>query len=179
MQSVGTLDAAFLLRPSDKVVSKRKKIKGLRRLEVLSGNYVGVIDDKSRVTIPAKLRMEIGERVVLTRGVDKCISIFTPEAFEDYKADYIENNRKSRKSARRLIRFLVGFSHTLVIDKQGRVILPQDLIDYAGIEKEIVCVGCIDTIELWSKHGWDAEMSPESFDPDELMESLEALSGEG
>jgi MraZ protein len=140
---------------------------------VFSGNHSNNIDDQNRVIIPVKQRQELGERVIVTRGVDRCLNIFTPEAWDDYRAEYIENNRKSKKDVRRLVRFLVGYSHELTIDRQGRINIPQDLIDYAGFEKEVLFVGCIDFIELWSKQIWDEEMDPSSFDPDELMESLE------
>jgi MraZ protein len=141
---------------------------------MFSGSYSNSIDEKNRVIVPVKHREELGPRVVVTRGVDQCLNIFTPAAWDEYRREYIENNRKSKQDTRRLIRFLVGQAHDLPVDRQGRINLPKNLVEYAGIEKEIVFVGCIDSIELWSKEILDDEMSPSSFNPRELMESLDA-----
>ena len=145
---------------------------------MLTGSYTGTIDNKGRVFIPAKLRNSFGERVWVVKGIDACLYIFTQESWSDFMEDYITNRTLKDAKARKLQRFMLGGSRELDIDKQGRINLPQDQLDYAGVEKDVMFVGCIDRIELWSAEAYEKEMDPDNMQPDELMRDAEEAEGE-
>ena len=136
---------------------------------MLIGCYFNTIDSKGRVFIPTKLRYSLGERICLIKGVDGCINIFTQEAWTDYAGKYIINRTYKDEKARQLRRFILGGSRELEIDKQGRINLPQDLIEYAKIEKDVVFVGVGDLIELWGAEAYEKEMGPDNLNPKEIM----------
>jgi len=146
---------------------------------MLTGSYFNTIDVKGRVIIPTKLRYGLGERIWLVRGIDRCLYIFTQDEWNAYTSRYINNRSMTDARARRLQRFTLGGSHELEIDRQGRINLPQNLIDYAGIEKDVVFVGCTNRIEVWSTEVYERDMSPDTLDPDELMHyAAEAAGGD-
>jgi len=136
---------------------------------MFTGSYYNTIDIKGRVFIPTKLRYSLGERIWLVKGIDTCLYIFTQEAWAEFTDEYVKKRSLKDGKARKLQRFVLGGSRELEIDKQGRINLPQDQIEYAGIEKDVVFVGCNDRIELWSDEGYRKEMSAENLNPDELM----------
>jgi len=136
---------------------------------MLTGSYFNTIDVKGRVIIPTKLRYELGERVWLVKSTDPCLYIFTPKEWDDYTNQYINNRSMTDPKARKLQRFTLGSSYELEIDRQGRINIPQNLIDYAGIEKDVVLIGCSNRIEVWSAEANEEDMSPENLYPDELM----------
>ena len=136
---------------------------------MLTGSYFNTIDAKGRVIIPNKLRYSLGERIWLARGIDPCLYIFTPKEWENYAEQYINNRSMTDANARRLQRFTLGGAHELDIDRQGRINLPQNLIDYAGLEKDVVFIGCPNRIEIWSAAAYENDMS--DLNPDALMRS--------
>ena len=146
---------------------------------MLTGSYFNSIDVKGRVFIPAKLRYSLGERVWLVKGIDTCLYIFTQESWSDFMDSYITNRTMKDAKSRKLQRFILGGSRELEIDRQGRINIPQDQIEYAGIEKDVVLVGCADRIELWSAEAYEKEMAKENLNPDELMrDAADAEGGE-
>jgi MraZ protein len=146
---------------------------------MLTGSYFNTVDDKSRIAIPAKLRYELGERVWLVKGIDTCLYVFTQDGWADFKDEYITNLKMTDTNARRLQRFILGGSREFEIDKQGRINLPQDHKDYAGIEKDVVFLGCGNRIELWPLDAYEKEIDPANLNPDELMSSVaSAAAGE-
>ena len=128
-------------------------IRGYRQKGMLTGNYFNTIDAKGRVFVPTKLRYELGERIWLVKGIDACLYIFTQEGWAAFTGEYVNNRTLKDAKARRLQRFVLGGSRELEIDRQGRVNLPQDHMDYAGIVRDVVFVGCADRIDgpgVWS-----------------------------
>jgi len=138
---------------------------------MLTGSFFNTIDAKGRVVIPTRLRYGLSERVWLVRGIDPCLYIFTQKEWDDYTDKYINNRSMTDAKARKLQRFTLGGSHELEIDRQGRINLPQNLIDYARIEKDVVFIGCTNRIEVWSEAAYEEDMSPDNLEPDELMKS--------
>ncbi|MDR3364795.1 MAG: division/cell wall cluster transcriptional repressor MraZ [Clostridiales Family XIII bacterium] len=145
---------------------------------MFTGNYFNTIDAKGRVFIPTKLRFSLGERVWLVKGVDACLYILTEGAWREFTAEYITKLTLKDAKARKLQRFFLGNSREVEIDKQGRVNLPQDHIEYAAIEKDVVFVGCGERIELWGAESFGKEMDPKAFDPDELMRGAAGITDE-
>jgi len=139
------------------------------REKMPTGTYFNNIDVKGRIIIPQKLRYSLGERIWLAKGVDPCLYIFTQQDWDDFKSRYINDLSMTDAKARRLQRFMLGGAHELEIDRQGRVNIPQNLIDYAGIGKEVAIIGCPNRIEVWSSEAYEKDMSPDNLDPNELM----------
>lgn len=129
--------------------------------------------------IPNKYRVYLGERIWLAKGVDGCLNIFTQSAWEEYARKYIMNRSLTDEKARQLIRFALGGSRELEIDRMGRINLPQDHIEFAGIEKEVVFVGFGDYIELWGKDAFGKKADPANLDLSGLMHDAEVAAGEG
>ncbi len=117
------------------------------------GEYSHTIDSKGRLIIPSKFREELGESFVLTRGMDGCLSIYSQEAWDAFERKLAELPLTSRE-ARTFTRFFVSGATGCELDKQGRILVPATLREYAGLDKDVILAGNIDRIEVWSKERW-------------------------
>ncbi|MCL1895176.1 MAG: division/cell wall cluster transcriptional repressor MraZ [Clostridiales bacterium] len=145
---------------------------------MLTGCYFNTIDSKGRALIPNKLRYRLGERIWLVKGIDKCLYIFTQEEWLAFTDRYLNNLTLKDAKSRMLQRFILGGSREIEIDGQGRINLPQDHIDYAGINKDAVFVGCGKLVELWAAEEYEKATGPDSVKPDELMRDATETVGE-
>jgi MraZ protein len=118
------------------------------------GEYQHRIDPQSRVAIPARYREEFRAGIYLTRGFDQCVWAFSTAEWESYSSRYAAMSPNSR-IARTLRRRVFGSTFDLELDRQGRVVLPQPLRQYAGLQEEVVIVGAGTWLELWDKARWD------------------------
>jgi MraZ protein len=109
---------------------------------------------------------------MLVMGADKCLYIYTVEAYKRFLDEHLLNRPFEDKSARKLKRFYAANSRDCDIDKQGRINLPQKFINFAGIVKETVTLGNIEHVEIWSKERYESEMDSESIDPDALFADM-------
>lgn len=135
--------------------------------KMLMGKYQNSIDVKGRMIVPAKYREELGCRCVLTRGIDKCLYIYPMKQWESFM-DKLSKLPTTDPNARAFVRHFYANAVECDIDKQGRMGIPQELREYANIEKELVTVGLLDKIEIWSKNEWAdsenvIELSPADF----------------
>ncbi len=138
------------------------------------GEYNHVVDAKGRMFIPAKFREELGERFIVTIGLDRCLFVFPAETFNIYK-EKLDAISLANKDARNFTRFFFAGAGECEFDKQGRIMLPQKLRTYANLDKDVTVVGVSGRIEIWNKEDWDKEHSIENFSPDELSEKMELL----
>ena len=134
------------------------------------GEYYHNIDEKGRVNFPAKLRVELGGRRVITKGLDGCLSAYSMEQW----------NRISEKvaglpqaKARDLKRFMFSSATVVNSDKQGRVLVSPTLRAHAGLTKEIAVIGASDHVEIWNKDNWIARSN--SMDSDAIAEAMDEL----
>lgn len=118
------------------------------------GTNYNSIDEKNRMIVPSKLRNELGTRCVLTKGLDRCLYIYTAEAWSK-KIEKVEKLPESDPKVRAFIRHFFGNAVECEFDKQGRISVPFELKSYAGIEKELVTIGAMDKIEVWAKSVWE------------------------
>ncbi|NIN05833.1 MAG: division/cell wall cluster transcriptional repressor MraZ [Armatimonadetes bacterium] len=118
------------------------------------GGFVHSLDDKGRLIIPRKFRLLLGEKFVITKGLDKCLWIFTEEEFRKLD-DRLKAQPMLDPNALRLQRFFSAETVDGTADAQGRVALPVNLREYASINKEITIVGAGNRIEVWSKTRWE------------------------
>ena len=127
------------------------------------GKYRHSVDPKGRLFVPAKLREELGDAFYVTLGLDHCVSVYTEVAWQRCMEKY--NNLSMSQS--RAIRLLLANAAKCELDSQGRIVIPQKLRKYAGLEKDVVIIGVNDRAEIWSADAWNAqeeeEMTPEKM----------------
>ena len=136
------------------------------------GEYNHSIDAKGRLIVPAKFREALGDEFVVTKGLDGCLFVY---ANDEWKC--IEDKFKSipltTKDARQFSRYFFASAAVCEIDKQGRILLPSNLRQHADLVKEVVLVGVLSRIEIWSKERWNDECSFD--DMDEIAEHMAEL----
>ena len=117
------------------------------------GEYTHVIDDKGRLTIPAKYRAMVAQGLVVTRGFDQNLMLFPLDGWEDLAAR-IAQRPLSDESVRAFRRRVFSGAVDLSPDRQGRILLPQYLRDFAGINGEVVIAGMFNYMEIWGVEAW-------------------------
>ncbi|MCI9475140.1 division/cell wall cluster transcriptional repressor MraZ [Anaerovoracaceae bacterium 41-7] len=135
------------------------------------GTFNNSIDAKNRMIVPSKHRDQLGGRCVLTKGMDKCLYIYSMNEW-DKQMDKIEALPESDPKVRAFIRHFCANAVDCEFDKQGRIVIPAELKEYAGIDKELVTMGAMRKIEVWSKEVWDAPDNENKMDSEEFAESL-------
>lgn len=130
---------------------------------MLMGKYPHSIDAKNRLIIPSKLKEQLGSKITIIKDADKCLCAYSEEEW----ASYVEKlNSRPKSEARQIARFLYSNAIEVQPDSQGRVLIPQGMLDYAGITKNVVTVGCGRYIEIWAEDRWNElnmEEEPENF----------------
>ena len=128
---------------------------------MLMGKFTHNLDAKKRLFIPAKHREQLGDTFIITRNVDKCLSVFSLEEWEKYteKLDSLPSTQ-----AREIARFIYSNATDVQPDAQGRVLIPAELLDYAGITKSAVVIGCGRHAEIWAEEIWNERNSCEKTD---------------
>jgi len=135
------------------------------------GEYLHALDEKGRLTIPAKFREQLGPRFVLTRGLDRCLFAYPADEWK-----LLEQRLKAlplmKADARAFARFFFSGATECEPDRQGRILIPAALCEYAGLKRECAVIGVSNRVEIWSKESWEAysRESEESFD--RIAESL-------
>ena len=122
---------------------------------MLLGEFKHTIDTKGRLIVPAKFRGVLGERFIVTRGLDGCLFGFPAEEWEKI-GEKLQQLPLAKKDARKFTRFFYSAATECKIDKQGRVNLPKTLIDFAKLEKSCYLIGVSNRIEIWSKENWES-----------------------
>lgn len=135
------------------------------------GEYQHNIDDKGRIIVPAKFREGLGNSFILTRGLDQCIFAY-PRSEWSHLEQKLKSLPFTKKDARAFTRFFFSGACEVELDKQGRILLPQNLREYAGLKKECVVIGVSTRVEIWSKEIWEEYYlnSEQSFN--EIAESI-------
>jgi MraZ protein len=133
------------------------------------GRYEHAIDAKGRVILPAKFRLPFERGGFLTQHHDGCLALWTPEDF-DTQMQEMHESAKTGRSRRNLARFWAQASHETDVDKQGRMVIPARLREFAGLETDVLVLGAIDRVELWDPGRWEEKIGPEE---DRLTEGLD------
>ena len=136
------------------------------------GEFNHSIDAKGRMIIPAKFRAELGENFVLTKGLDGCLSIYPRFEWENFQQK-LAALPQTNKNARSLVRFFVAGATECELDRQGRILVPSTLREFAGLEKDVVLTGNITRIEIWSKTRWMENCNYD--DMDAIAEGLQDI----
>ena len=130
----------------------------------MTGTYEHSIDAKGRLFIPAKLREELGVTFYLAMGVDACLAIYPQQTWD----------RFTEKFASLPMRPLFANAARCELDSQGRIVIPQKLRKYAGLDKDVVIIGVHDRAEIWSAAAWQAQ-EDEEMTPEKMSACMEAL----
>ena len=119
------------------------------------GEYAHTVDEKGRITLPAKYRADLASGVVVTRGIDKCLFVFPMEEWKKL-SDRVSALPLTDGQAREFRRLLFSGATDAELDKQGRVLLPQYLRDYAGLNSNVIVAGLNTHMEIWALDAWNA-----------------------
>ena len=130
------------------------------------------IDAKGRLIIPSRVRELLGEEFVLTRGLDGCLSIYPMDEWVAFE-EKLRALPLTNKDARTFSRFFVAGATTCQLDKQGRILVPQTLRQFAGLDKDVVLTGNLNRIEVWSKEKWSENCNYD--DMDSIAESMQNI----
>lgn len=137
------------------------------------GEYNHTIDAKGRLIIPSKFRESLGDDFVVTKGLDGCLFVYPNSEWSAFE-EKLRTLPLTNKDARKFSRFFLAGAATCEVDKQGRILVPAVLRDFAELEKEVVLVGVLSRIEIWSKSKW--EDANDAYDNmDDIAEHMEEL----
>ena len=139
---------------------------------MLIGEYEHSLDTKGRLIMPAKLREDIGEKFIITKGLDGCLFAFSLEEWKNFEQK-LRTLPISNKDARAFSRFFFAGAIDCEIDKQGRFLITSNLREFAKLEKEIVIVGMDSRNEIWSKEKW--QNTEDDISADEIAAKMEML----
>jgi MraZ protein len=137
------------------------------------GEYQHALDSKNRMIVPSKFREELSNLFVMTKGLDGCLYAYPMEEWRKLE-EKLKSLPMTNKDARAFVRFFFSGAAEIEMDKQGRALIPQNLIEYAGIVKDIVSIGVSTRIEIWSKEKWD-EYNEQNIDFEEIAEKMSEL----
>ncbi len=136
------------------------------------GEYEHSVDVKGRLIMPSKLREDIGEKFVVTKGLDGCLFAYSQNEWLAFE-EKLKSLPLTNKNARDFVRFFLAGATECEIDKQGRFLIPSNLRTYATLEKEVVIVGVLNRIEIWNKEKWHTV--DQNISADDIAENMTML----
>ena len=136
------------------------------------GEYNHTVDAKGRLIVPSKFREQLGDEFVVTKGLDGCLFVYENTEWKALE-EKLHALPLTNANARKVSRFFLAGATTCEVDKQGRILLPAVLRDFAGIDKDAVLVGVGSRIEIWSKDAWNESNTYD--DMEEIAENMEGL----
>ena len=139
-------------------------------------NYAHQLDAKNRMRIPAKLREELGSNYSITVGTGKCLYVYTEEQMQKVKAT-LTNINPYREKQLKAARYILYNTWEAEEDKQGRILLPENLRKYANIEKNVIVFKGPNCVEIWSEEVWNDYFNDVNFE--ELADALDELTNNG
>jgi MraZ protein len=136
------------------------------------GEYEHTIDDKNRVTLPARFRDALADGLVLTRSFDTCLAVYSRADWDALVASRVAQLDPFSREARELTRFLFSGATDTELDKQGRVVIPPALAKRASLTKEVVVAGVHDHLEIWDRASWTDHVTEVEGRADDVAERL-------
>lgn len=143
---------------------------------MLMGEYHHNIDEKGRIIIPSRLRDELGDNVIVTRGLDDCLFLYSMDEWS-LLVSKLKSLPFTKRDARNFSRMFLSGATGCLFDKQGRVKISSPLIDYAGLNHECVIIGVNDRIEIWAKEKWDKFICESTNEFSDLADHLFDIGG--
>jgi MraZ protein len=141
---------------------------------MLIGQYEHTIDNKKRLALPAKFRGELGDKVVITKGVESCLSVYTEKEWE-IMAGKLGNLPISQSEARSFARIMLAGAMEVTLDKLGRILVPDYLKEYADLKKNVVICGLSTRLEIWDSEKWNEYRKNAEKGVEEIVSKLGPL----
>ncbi len=141
---------------------------------MLLGEYEHTIDDKNRLTLPARFRRAFADGIVVTRGLDECLYAYPPSAWRQLVEQRLAPLNPFSKQGRRMQRFFYAAAVEAELDKQGRVTIPPTLLQRAKLRRDVVVAGVNDHLEIWDRAAWQRELSEVEGSAEDVAERLAA-----
>ncbi len=141
---------------------------------MLIGEYEHSLDVKGRLILPAKIREDMGEKFIVTKGLDGSLFGFSQKEWANFE-EKLKTLPLTNKNARDFVRFFLSGAIECEVDKQGRFLIAGNLREYAKLEKDAVIIGVGTRIEIWNKDKWKAYNSDENISADEIAENMTML----
>ena len=141
---------------------------------MLIGEYEHSLDVKGRLIMPAKLREDMGEKFIITKGLDGCLFGFSQNEWTNFE-EKLKTLPLTNKNARDFVRFFLSGAIECELDKQGRVLIASNLREYANMEKDVAIIGVGTRLEIWDREKWKAYNSDENISADEIAENMTML----
>jgi MraZ protein len=141
---------------------------------MLLGEYEHTIDDKNRLTLPARFRQAFTDGIVLTRGMEGCINAYTRADWDALVEQRLASLDPLSREARQMRRFFFAGASDGELDKQGRITIPPALMNHAGLRREVVVAGLHDHLEIWDRGAWRAQLAEVEGSAEHVAERLAA-----
>jgi MraZ protein len=141
---------------------------------MLLGTHEHTIDDKNRLTLPARFRQAFSDGLVLTRGIEQCLQAYRREDWDRHVQSRLAPLDPLSKEARKLERYFFASAAEAELDKQGRVMIPAALIEHAQLGREVVVAGVNDRLEIWDREAWRRELEQIEGSAEDVAERLAA-----
>jgi len=141
---------------------------------MLIGQYEHTIDNKKRLALPARFRGELGEKIIITRWVEGCLSVFTEEEWGIW-SEKLKSLTMTQAEARSFTRMILAGAMEVSLDKLGRILVPDYLKDYAGLKKNVVICGLSNRLEIWDSEKWETYKKEAEKGVDEIVSKLGGL----
>jgi len=141
---------------------------------MLIGQYKHTIDAKKRLALPAKFRSELGEKVVITKGVENCLVVYTEKEWQIF-SEKLSNMPISQVEARSFARIILAGAMEITLDRLGRILLPDYLKDYAELKKDVAVCGLSNRLEIWDLEKWNKYNKEAEKGVQEIVSQLGSL----
>ena len=136
----------------------------------MKGEYQHTLDAKGRLFIPAKLREQLGDSFVVTKGLDECLFLYPQKAWDELEQKI---RQLPMSKSRGLQRFFLSSAADVTVDRQGRIVIPTTLRSYANLERDVVVFGVGERAELWDARRWNAYT--DDLDCESIAQAMEEL----
>jgi MraZ protein len=141
---------------------------------MLLGEHDHSLDDKNRLTLPARFRQSFSDGAVLARGMDGCLAVYTRDGWETFVEDRLAGLDPLSKESRQMSRYMFAGASEAELDKQGRVMVPSSLVEHAGLVREVVVAGVRDHLEIWDRVAWREQLKEVEGSAELVAERLAA-----
>ncbi len=138
------------------------------------GQHNYSMDEKRRMSVPASMRKELGEKAVITRGIENCLVLYPLNAWKEL-AQKLQDLPTAKGETRGFVRIMLSGASEVSFDKLGRILVPDYLAKYADLEKEITIIGMINKIEIWEREKWEKYKDKTERNIGSMVEKLEEL----
>ena len=141
---------------------------------MLLGEYEHALDDKNRLILPARFRQSFAAGIVVARGMDGCLVVYTRDGWERFVEQRLAGLDQLSREARQMSRFIFAGATEAELDKQGRVMVPQPLVEHAKLKREVVVAGVRDHLEIWDRAAWRTQLEEVEGSAELVAERLAA-----